>query len=549
MPTDFPRGFSKLTDVTRARKVKCDEGRPACRRCVSTGRVCEGDSSLSSRSPTPPRVLPTLAISIDEKGKGYFEWFKCRTVPKIPGSFHSSFWNTLLIQASHSEPAVLHAVLALSSVHRRGTTNDDGREIPHTISAEQEQMTLKHYVKAVNLLQTHCSNRDRASSRVALISCVVFVCLELLRGHFATAQTHLLNGLKILGETELLFNKNDGILRFKPSLGSTDEWIVEAFTRLHLQVELFKHTYDHPSLILQVAWPEPPIIKFRSVNEAWQHMERLLNRVFFLTKLARQQKRVDSESPEALGSAFALLEHQQRIRTELVRWPDMFEQLMPPKGQRDDDEEKCYHLLSSFHTMVTIIAETCLQPDDEMVFDSHTDMFASLINQLAKLRISTSTVYPIRYLPRQLADMTRSIIDMGWVPPLYFIAVKCRVHRIRLQAVRLLETTSHREGLWDARMAACVARKVLELEEKEFYKDLEVPEDFLFSRPPRLQDLSEATLPESNRIRELEVVMSGAPMDRVLLFCKQKQQGIDRRVLLSEYSMSSQFWIDTNVGG
>src|SRR5206468_3020953 len=26
----------------RTRKVKCDEGRPACLRCVTTGRVCDG---------------------------------------------------------------------------------------------------------------------------------------------------------------------------------------------------------------------------------------------------------------------------------------------------------------------------------------------------------------------------------------------------------------------------------------------------------------------------------------------------------------------------
>ena len=556
-----------LPVMIRIRKVKCDEGRPACHRCVSSGRVCDGYSiwggggscyrnqqssispkerSIGSRPPTPSRAFPILAINPEDKG--YFEWFKCRTVPKIPGSFDSRFWNTLLFQASSNEPAVLHAVLALSSVHKRGTISDNGRGIRDAVSGEQEQMTLKHYVKAIGHLQSHCSTRDRASARVALITCIVFVCLEFLRGHFTTAQTHLLNGLKVLGETQMLSNNNDGILRIKSSRESADDWIIEVFTRLHLQVELFKHTYHHPCLILQAAWPENPVTKFHTINEAWQHMERLLNRAFFLAHLGRERARSDSESPESRGGALALLGHQQRLVTELGRWPGLYEAFVPSQDRRSNEEEKGYHLLYSYHTMVTIIAETCLQPDDELVFDSHTAKFILLVEHLVQLRSTAETLYSMRNLSGQLVDMARSIVDMGWVSPLYYVATKCRVHRIRLQAVRLLETTSHREGMWDARTAASVARKVMNVEERDFYKDINGVDDFLLPGLPCVQDLSLPTLPDSYRIRELEVVLSGAPMDRILLFCKQSQEGIGHRVLLSEYDTHSQSWVDRNSG-
>src|SRR4051812_17128273 len=120
----------------RTRKVKCDEGRPACYRCVSTGRTCDGygiwgggGTTNSHHKPfTPPDtpldqkqtaqctiVAGPLTPSPD--AKDYFDWFKCRTALKLPGTFRASgFWTTLLFQASFSEPAVLHAVLALSSV-------------------------------------------------------------------------------------------------------------------------------------------------------------------------------------------------------------------------------------------------------------------------------------------------------------------------------------------------------------------------------------------------------------------------------------------------
>ena len=316
----------------RIRKVKCDEGRPACHRCKSTGRVCDGygiwgggESFYRNRQsvtalkdvPRPPPSVSVFASGTEEKE--YFEWFKRRTAIKLPGSFVSRFWDTLLLQASSNEPAVLHAVLALSSVHKRGAVDANGQTVPENGSNEQEISTLKHYIKAISHLKPHFSRKDKASFQVALITCVTFVYLEFLRGHFRTAQTHLQNGLKILRETYLLSNGDDVILRSKPCLESTDDWIVEAFSRLHLQVELFKHTYQHPCLVLQAASPDTQTLVFHSINEAWQKIGQLLNEVFYLTHLARQQG-----ACECVRNHLLLLEDQQRIRTELARWLDVY---------------------------------------------------------------------------------------------------------------------------------------------------------------------------------------------------------------------------------
>ena len=370
----------------------------------------------------------------------------------------------------------------------------------------------------------------------------MFVCLEFLRGHFKTAQIHLQNGLKILVEMQMLSNGNDGILRLKPCRESTDDWIVEAFSKLHLQVELFKHTYQHPCLVLQAAGPETPVLVFHSINEAWQQLERLLNKVFHLTHQGRQQAVSECES---FRHPLALLERQQRIRTELAQWLDIYNAFKKAlQGHRSAEEEKGYQLLCIYHTMANIMVDTCLRPSDESVFDSHTNQFVVLIRQLASLWTIASTTSPVQALPGHLMDMSRSVVDMGWIPLIYYAAVKCRVHRIRLQAIRLLESTSHREGIWDATTAACVARKVMEIEERDFYKDVDTADNFPLPSSPRPRDLSLPTLPESYRIHEVAVVLSGAPVDKILLFCKQKQEGIDCRVLISEYNVHLQRWVD-----
>jgi hypothetical protein len=63
-----------------------------------------------------------------------------------------------------------------------------------------------------------------------------------------------------------------------------------------------------------------------------------------------------------------------------------------------------------------------------------------------------------------MLNMSRCIVDIGWIPPLYYTAIRCRIHRVRLHAIRLLESTSHREGICDARISAAVARTVMQLE-------------------------------------------------------------------------------------
>ena len=544
--------------TVRIRKVKCDEGRPACNRCITTGRACDGygiwgggDNSCRRRqcattfagnhiSPRPP--APDSANALGTEDKGYFEWFRCRTATKLPGSFASRFWDTLLLQASLDEPAVLHAVLALSSTHKRGALYVDGQSRTDNSTFEQEKITIRHYITAISHLLPHFSTRNRASFRVALITCVAFICLEFLRGHFQTAQIHLQSGLKILAEIDMLSIGNNGIVCAKPCLALTDDWIVEAFSRLHLQMELFQHTHQHQFLLLQAAGPEKPVPVFRTVNDAWLQMGRLLNKVFHLTYQVRQQVACERDSSQKF---LLLLEDQQLIRKELSHWLVLYETFKRTlRGHRSPEEGRLYNLLYPYHTMASIMVDTCLQPNDELAFDFHTDQFVLLIKQLAKLWIMVPATASIQPLP---GDMSRSIVDMGWIPVLYYAAVKCRVHRLRLQAIRLLESTSHREGIWDAKTAACVARKVMEMEERDFYRDLDTADDFSLLSTPCPKELSLLTIPNSYRIRDVEVVLSGDPMDSVLIFCKQSKQdreGVDCRVLLSEYSVRLQCWID-----
>jgi hypothetical protein len=84
----------------------------------------------------------------------------------------------------------------------------------------------------------------------------------------------------------------------------------------------------------------------------------------------------------------------------------------------------------------------------------------------------------------------------------------------------------------------------MEIEEAGFYQGVEMDENFPLFNSPQPRDLGLPRLPAPRRLREVEVVLSGSPMTKVFLFCKKVEQGIDRRVLISEYDVHLQSWAD-----
>ena len=474
----------------------------------------------------PSTYIAAFGESPEERE--YFDWFKCRTSKKIPGAFVLKFWDTLLFQASWNEPAVLQAVLTLSAVHKTDTASSGELE---PIPDAQEQFMLQHYSKAIRHLQPLFTSKGKASIRTALITCVVFVSLELLRGRFRTAQTHLEAGLKVLRESE--------ILRGSPTTGffidqagdPVDLWIMEIFSRLHAQFELFRRTYRHPCLFLHSPRLDPPRTVFHTFKEAWQPLEQLLGRILWITE-QRHQQQVSSGRYGVYSDVLSV--EQQDIQDKLTQWLTIYQ------ACREDLSKQYYAalvclLLESYHTMATIMAGTCLWIEDESIYDSFTDDFMLLLRQSADMWLIGSP--HTRAQSGSAFDMSRSMVDLGWIPLLYYIAVKCRIHRVRLQAIRFLESASHREGIWDSRIAARVAQRVMVIEERGFYEGLDIVDDFPLDAMPKSQDLRLPTLPSSYRIDELLVELSDEPEDSVVLHYRQKQTGEEWR--MSRVSISS----------
>lgn len=529
---------------SRIRRIKCDEARPACRRCTTTGRTCDGygiwggggspkrDLSTQALHNTFDRIqklsVPAPAVSSDEMS--YLEWYKCRTSTKLPGIFVTSFWKSLVFQAISTEPAVVHAILALGSMHKKEMIEGPRQDGVGAIPDENEEFMLQQYNKAIKHLEYHFSTKNESSKNVALISCVIFINLELLRGRYRTAETHLQNGLKLLRQTQ----KDAKATSSEP----IDSWVVEAFFRLQIQIGLLGQRSPGSYVLLHIFQPTPPRARFQSLSEARKHIDGILGDIIELTDRARQYSTSSTKWP-----TFKLLEEQRRSQWKLECCFDAFKDSKDNlQAQVRGQNKFAYCLLNLYFKMAHIMVNTCLSSENEMSYDPYITEFVSIITDAIALRKMAS-------LAKDTDDpeMSRSINDIGWIAPLYYTALKCRVHRIRMHAIKILRSTSHREGFWEARIMACIAEKVMKIEEANFDDSLSENDYFDIYEPPQEEGISLLELLNSNRMYNIEVVMPDQPFGTIALKGRQKRRGVNLELVL-EYDLLSKCWSDTQGG-
>lgn len=455
---------------------------------------------------------------------------------KVHGLFVLTFWETVLIQAALSEPAVLHAVLTISRVHENGVylyTAHRSQNLIHNSLDNGEDFILKHYTKAISYLQPHLSINEKPSARLALMTCVIFVSLELLRGHFRTAVFHLESGNKILRESQCQ----------SPTV--IDDWILDVYSRLYIQVALLNQ--HRRFLQVNTAYILKPFRSdeiFLNFNQAWQKLECILFRILELSTDVRQQQPLAFLS---LNSYIEFSLRQEQIQLDLECWFSTYERSRASlQGLlRKDIESFAFQLLCSHHTIAQIMTATCLRDhDDETMFDLYDDQFIIAINHSIALANVRKSQVSTAVNSMRCFDMSRSVIDIGWISPLYYVALKCRVHRIRLQAIRLLESSIHREGFWDANIAACVARKVMGIEEGDFYAHIGTGDDFNILESPAMEDLFLPPLSDYCRLRDIDVTLPDGPMDCIILNCRQRGLDGSCREVVKEYNMQQQRWLD-----
>lgn len=383
------------------------------------------------------------------------------TAPCISEGVDAIFWGTYVLQVSQTEPAVRHAVLAVSSLHE-GLMNGS------LSGGTTQSFALQQYNKAIAHVLNQMQNPLTKLS-VSLITCVLFVCVEFLQGKDKESLIHLEQGRQLL--THLDRRAND------PDMGCIVRYIVPLYTRLSLPSFLFG------GMAVQIpgspSSPSEVPATFESIDGLRASMHEFMEQAFHFTERARPVKNSSDSVPREMMKA--LEEDQDRLLSRLARLNVTFSLFRASRAK--PDPENTLSVLQMYLHAQHIWISTALS-SSEIVYDDYLPNFAAIVplaaayldlevSQHQQMRHTSWQAIPSTMLSQYLAQTGNQVVgqvsDLPYethiIPPLYYVATKCRHPLIRRSALDLLRRNPFRhESLWRASVMGTLAGHIVSLE-------------------------------------------------------------------------------------
>jgi hypothetical protein len=460
----------------RIRHVKCDEGKPNCLKCSTTGRCCDGYEEVSQRqkrksrssSPSPLALTKLVSSNIDgdsQEQRG-FHFFVARTAAEISGYLPSEFWDTLLLQASHADPAIRHAVIALGSLHEIYDVHTS-RCLENGEALDKRHFALQQSSKAISHLSNQLSMPSPPSGEVVLICCLLFICLESFQGDYAAALVHLNSGLRILGSL-----RRESIDSSKTAMTNfCDRTVMEKalrplFMNLDLQASTYLNTrpvnYDLVGVGIETLTAPSIPTAFINITEAQESLNNNLHwmlhyehQAWATLNAAKQTEGADIE-----GITDVILTAQAEHRVQLERWLQTLNAFLSDYSVKLGSRELRGAVVLKIHHITCRVLLEATTYDHETGFDDLTDEFARVV-ALSETLSKIPSAMPEAGLRPSYS------FDMGILPSLYYTAVRCRDPIIRRKALALLSASPRREGIWDSLVLAAIVRWVIGEEESD----------------------------------------------------------------------------------
>jgi hypothetical protein len=293
------------------------------------------------------------------------------------------------------------------------------------------------------------------------------------------------------------------------------------FARLILQSTLFGQKLD-TSNVAKIERGALQPVSFVSTSHARKCLDSLISEA---SALAERYSIERGASLQRLPSP-EILEQQSRIQYSLAAWFTAYEASSSPSGiTRDIASVMGFKILHSYYLVARIMLSTCLRLDGEMAYDYHTQDFrAIMLNswQLGEIVFNDAPGTRFAHDP----SIPPIVADMGWITPLYFTAIKCRVKEVRLEAIRFLSHGDCKEGIWDAALAAQVGTQVMAIEEEGpagSPRSATPGETEADSEDPRISEELEM-LPEANRVFDVEVILPEGSSVGLGVVCKRRRE-------------------------
>jgi hypothetical protein len=224
----------------RERHLKCSGG-PLCVRCARDAIPClfrqshQGQSKAirptklawTTPSQLPGAFLPRSLLSscgfTDPKALRSFTYFREQTSPELSAEHDHSFWNSLILQISHGQPAIKHLLAAVGALH-------EALEIAYSNWCNEDAQPLHIYAlkqqgRGLRLL----NDSEQLPSKTVLISSTLLICFEALQRGFSS----MINTLRV----------SFRILTDLPEQNLLRDEVAPIFSRVSMQASAFLESF------------------------------------------------------------------------------------------------------------------------------------------------------------------------------------------------------------------------------------------------------------------------------------------------------------------
>jgi hypothetical protein len=235
--------------------------------------------------------------------------------------------------------------------------------------------------------------------------------------------------------------------------------LVEAFERLDVQMSMFSGTRVrlHRAMSDGLIPCLPVEMNFKSIDSACRMLSVLVSAVRDLVQTIDVRSFPSGNLDPGEYAGFQSQQH--RYLSSLQAWERAANELSTQLTSARDLQ--AMKTLQMHYTCGRLMASTCLNGGRETLWDNYIPDFQHIVE------LGTS-IWPEDAPPKSVdsADTPNFSLEMGPIPALFWVVLKCRDPVTRWKAVHLLLRCKHQEGAWDGPTIAIVAQYIIQIEHR-----------------------------------------------------------------------------------
>jgi hypothetical protein len=468
--------------MSRIRRVKCDEGKPECTRCLKFGITCGGYEVKKVKKEivaiVPKRELaineqplPTLQLQPDltfhlrgeAEDTQYFRFFRDETAYELSGGFFDEpIWNQMILQSCHEAPCIQKIALSIAGLSRAMKANSfKESKDPHV------EYALQQYNKSLRHFRLFVSSNGRPDPRMLLMAGLLIYTFECLQGNLENAIKQIKAMMSVFKDMRSLKQLDYAHLHCK---GSFEDELVSEIARLDGQ--LLGRVYDpdignttiigikHGHLWDPFTIPDC-FTDLRTARRFLEHLQHLSRPDVVHDEKAQPVPLPASEGPEISRGE----EYVRMMKASLAKWWSSFKPTYDFTCTPDGDDNFVPAATLRITALATsLILQTKMTMDPSQATESWADSSLLVTKRGPDLFVSTA---------REMLDLCRQVVAhrrfikgfvfaTGIMSPLWILLVTANKRELIADTVEIFRAMIPRkEGYWNSVTCLETAESVL----------------------------------------------------------------------------------------